>query len=191
MRGFTKQRHMLNRLISFFGGKRNNAAAVGLYRRIIDQARQPAFYSRHNVPDSLDGRFDMIVLHSFLVMRRLRASNTPAAQQLSQQLFDLQFADMDSSLREIGVGDLGVGKKVKVMAQAFFGRVEAYEAGLTATDDGILTDALSRNLYGTTQPALTGLIAMAGYMRATDRHLASQQDAEILAGNVDFLHPPA
>lgn len=165
--------------------------AVDLYRRIIEQARQPAFYSRLNVPDSLDGRFDMIVLHSFLVMRRLRVSNTPEAQKLSQQLFDLQFADMDNSLREIGVGDLGVGKKVKVMAQAFLGRVEAYEAGLTATDDGILTDALSRNLYGTTQPALTGLIAMAGYMRAADQHLADQRDAEVLAGNVDFPTPPA
>jgi len=182
---------MLNRLISFFGRKQDDTSAVGLYRSIVAQARQPDFYRRHGVPDSLDGRFDMVVLHSFLVMRRLRASSLPAAKELSQQLFDLQFADMDNSLREIGVGDLSVGKKVKAMAQAFFGRVEAYEAGLTTSDDGILTDALTRNLYGTTQPALTGLIAMAGYIRAADQYLAGQADAKILAGNVDFPPPPA
>jgi cytochrome b pre-mRNA-processing protein 3 len=182
---------MLSRLISLFGGKQHNPAAVALYRSIVEQARQPGFYSHHGVPDSLDGRFDMIVLHSFLVMRRLRAIGSKAADGLSQDLFDLLFADMDVNLREIGVGDLGVGKRVKKMAQAFYGRVEAYEAGLTATDDGILSDALGRNLYGTTQPALTALIAMAAYMRATDSHLAGQPEAEIMAGNVEFPMPAA
>jgi len=124
---------MLNRLISLFAGKQHNPAAVALYKCIVEQARQPDFYTHHGVPDSLDGRFDMIVLHTFLVMRRLRTIASQAAGQLSQDLFDLLFADMDSNLREIGVGDLGVGKRVKKMAQAFYGRVEAYEAGLTAT----------------------------------------------------------
>ncbi len=182
---------MLNRLISLFAGKQPNPAAVALYRHIVEQARQPDFYVRHGVPDSLDGRFDMIVLHAFLVMRRLRALRSEAASQLSQELFDLLFADMDNNLREIGVGDLGVGKRVKKMAQAFYGRVEAYEAGLTATDDAILTDALTRNLYGTIQPALTNQLAMAAYMRAADAHLASQQETEIMAGNVDFPAAPA
>ncbi len=182
---------MLNRLISLFGGKQPNPAAVALYRRIVEQARQPDFYSRHGVPDSLDGRFDMIVLHCFLVMRRLRTIASQAADGLSQDLFDLLFADMDSNLREIGVGDLGVGKRVKKMAQAFYGRVEAYEAGLTATDDAILTDALTRNLYGTTQPALPNQLAMAAYIRAADSHLAGQAEARIMSGNVDFPPAPA
>lgn len=182
---------MLNRLISLFAGKQPNPAAVALYRRIVEQSRQPDFYARHGVPDSLDGRFDMIVLHAFLVMRRLRAIGNEAANQLSQELFDLLFADMDNNLREIGVGDLGVGKRVKKMAQAFYGRVEAYEAGLTATDDAILTDALTRNLYGTTQPALPNQLAMAAYMRAAEAHLAAQSEAGIVAGNVDFPAAPA
>ncbi|WP_374466727.1 ubiquinol-cytochrome C chaperone family protein, partial [Ferrovibrio sp.] len=93
---------------------------MALYRAIVAQSRQAGFYREHGVPDSLDGRFDMIVLHSFLVMRRLRRIGA-AAEPLSQQLFDLMFADMDSNLREIGVGDLSVGKKVKAMAQAFYG----------------------------------------------------------------------
>lgn len=182
---------MLNRLISFLGGKQTDAAAVSLYRQVVAQARAPIFYSRHGVPDSLDGRFDMIVLHSFLIMRRLRASGTPAADRLSQQLFDLLFADMDSSLREIGVGDLGVGKRVKKMAQAFYGRLEAYEAGLAAPDDQALGEALSRNLYGTSQAPMEVLLAMARYVRSADRHLAGQSDADILAGNVDFMPAPA
>ncbi|WP_341894351.1 ubiquinol-cytochrome C chaperone family protein [Ferrovibrio terrae] len=181
---------MLNRLISYLSGKHNETAAVMLYRQIVAQARQPAFYDRHGVPDSLDGRFDMIVLHSFLVMRRLRRSGSEAAKELSQQLFDLQFADMDNSLREIGVGDLGVSKRVKVMAQAFFGRVEAYEAGLNAEDDRVLAEALTRNLYGTSQPPAAGLVAVAAYMRMADEQLAQQPDDSILAGNVDFLPPP-
>jgi len=181
---------MLNRLISLFAGKQPDPVAVALYKRIVEQARHPDFYARHGVPDSLDGRFDMIVLHAFLVMRRLRAIRSEAASKLSQELFDLLFADMDNNLREIGVGDLGVGKRVKKMAQAFYGRVEAYEAGLIATDDAILTDALTRNLYGTIQPALPNQLAMAAYMRAAETHLAAQQEVEIMAGNIDFPAPP-
>ena len=182
---------MLNRLFSMFAGRQPNPVAVALYRRIVEQARQPDFYARHGVPDSLDGRFDMIVLHTFLVMRRLRAMTSKAADDLSQEVFDLLFADMDSNLREIGVGDLGVGKRVKKMAQAFYGRVEAYEAGLIATDDAILTDALTRNLYGTIQPALPNQLAMAAYMRTADARLAGQPDSQIMAGNVDFPAAPA
>ncbi|QDO98791.1 hypothetical protein FNB15_16590 [Ferrovibrio terrae] len=182
---------MLNRLISLFAGKQHNPAAVALYRCIVEQARQPDFYTRHGVPDSLDGRFDMIVLHTFLVMRRLRNIVGQGGDQLSQDLFDLLFADMDNNLREIGVGDLGVGKRVKKMAQAFYGRVEAYEAGLLATDDAILTDALTRNLYGTTQPALPNQLAMAAYMRFAGTQLAGQTDTKILAGNVVFPAAPA
>lgn len=174
-----------------FAGRQPSPAAVALYRRIVEQARQPDFYARHGVPDTLDGRFDMIVLHTFLVLRRLRAVTSQAADDLSQDVFDLLFADMDSNLREIGVGDLGVGKRVKKMAQAFYGRVEAYEAGLIATDDAILTDALTRNLYGTTQPALPNQLAMAAYMRASEAHLAGLEDARIMAGNVGFPPPPA
>lgn len=182
---------MLNRLFSMFAGRQPDPAAVALYRRIVEQARQPDFYVRHGVPDSLDGRFDMIVLHAFLVMRRLRAMTSKAADDLSQEVFDLLFADMDSNLREIGVGDLGVGKRVNKMAQAFYGRVEAYEAGMIATDDAILTDALTRNLYGTIQPALPNQLAMAAYMRAADALLAGQPDAQIMAGNVEFPAAPA
>lgn len=168
--------------------------AVALYRQIVTQARQPVFYRDHAVPDTLDGRFDMIVLHAFLVMRRLKQIAGPEAQKVSQDLFDLLFADMDSNLREIGVGDLGVGKRVKKMAQAFYGRVEAYEAGLGAIDPVVLEQALARNLYGTLQgegrtpgevPAVA-LTALAAYLREADAVLMAQPDGAIVAGSLEF-----
>lgn len=177
---------MLNRLISFFRGSPSNETAIMLYRQIVAQARQPAFYLDHAVPDSLDGRFDMIVLHAFLTMRRLKRIPGLAAQRLSQQLFDLLFADMDSNLREIGVGDLGVGKRIKKMGQAFYGRVEAYEAGLSAATPHALTEALRRNLYGTVQVTDGVADAMAQYLRQADQTLVRLEDGDIMTGKLAF-----
>lgn len=177
---------MLNRIRLFFSPDRAKALAVLLYRQVVAQARQPDFYRVHGVPDTLDGRFDMVVLHAYLASRRLKAMNTAESQTLNQALFDLMFSDMDSSLREIGVGDLSVGKKVKVMAQAFYGRVEAYDAGLAAGEDSALAEALQRNLYGTVNPQPEHCLAMAGYIRQADKVLAAQADSEILAGKLEF-----
>ncbi|WP_298725189.1 ubiquinol-cytochrome C chaperone family protein [uncultured Ferrovibrio sp.] len=163
---------------------------MALYNRIVAQARQPVFYSHLSVPDSLDGRFDMIVLHAILVMRRLGQIGEEG-RKLSQALFDLLFADMDSSLREIGVGDLSVGKKVKAMGQAFYGRADAYEAALKAGTEEALTAALGRNLYGTQQPTPPAVSAMAAYMRQADAALAAQPPQELLAGNPTFPVPQA
>lgn len=179
---------MLKLISSFFGRRRKPAQTGELYSAIVTQARKSDFYSRLDVPDTLDGRFDMIILHAFLVMRRLGRIGAEG-RALSQALFDLLFADMDNSLREIGVGDLSVGKKVKVMAQAFYGRVEAYEAGLNAADSAVLKLALTRNLYGTANPSDHGLGAMAAYVRRADAVLALQPDREIIAGNPSFSPP--
>lgn len=181
---------MFNRILSLFGTKTAPDEAVAIYRDIVAQARIPVFYSACGVPDTLDGRFDMIVLHAYLTMRRLTAAGE-AGQTLSQALFDLMFADMDSSLREIGVGDLSVGKKVKVMAQAFYGRAEAYEAGLAAPDDDTLIAALNRNLYGTMPAQPAEAARMVAYMRAADVALRNQPDSELLGGKAAFPAPTA
>src|SRR3546814_2145912 len=91
---------MLTKVMSFFSPKPEKAVAVALYRIIVAQARLPRLYSEHGVPDTLDGRFDMIILHAYLTSRRLKAMNTEASQTLNQALFDLMFADMDSSMRD-------------------------------------------------------------------------------------------
>ena len=101
-------------------------SADQLYRRLVRQARDPVFYLHLGVPDTPDGRFDMIILHAFLVIRRLKAEHERTVG-LAQAIFDLMFADMDQNLREMGVGDLGVSKRIKGMAEACYGRTVAYE----------------------------------------------------------------
>ena len=138
-------------------------AAESLYAALVLQARQPEFYERLGVPDSVDGRFEMVALHLFIVLRRLKAE----PPSLGQALVDIFVEDMDASLREMGAGDLGVGRRVKQMAQAFYGRVAAYEQGLAGPEERLI-EALRRNVYGTAsrdgpQPAV--LAALAGYLR--------------------------
>ena len=125
-------------MTGFFGRRRQAAAARdaarALYKTAVARARDPVFYARYAVPDSLDGRFDMIALHVFLVLHRLKQEGDPT-KALAQILFDTMFADMDESLRELGVGDLSVGRRVKTMAEALYGRIAAYQAALDADDE--------------------------------------------------------
>lgn len=163
--------------------------AASLYRAVVEQSRRPDFYTGYGVPDSLDGRFELIALHMFVVLHRLKDGDE-AARRLSQDLFDTMFGDMDRSLREMGVGDLGVGKRVRAMAEALYGRIAAYEAGI-AGDDAVLTAALQRNLYGTLkggEPRATAGAALCAYLRAAVRELAAQPPARLAAGDVMF--PP-
>src|SRR5262245_1412590 len=144
--------------------------AAPLYAAAVAQARQPAFYAQQGVPDTVDGRFELVALHVFLVLQRLKAE--PQAAPFAQGLFDTMFGDMDRNLREMGVGDLSVGKKVKAMAQGLYGRIAAYETGLTE-GDAALQGALRRNLYGTlpdaAAPTEAQLAAMAAYLRTSSQ----------------------
>ena len=156
-----------------------------LYAAIVERSRDSRFYAAHGVPDSLDGRFEMLALHVYLVLRRLRAGG-PAAEQSAQALVDVLFADMDANLREMGAGDLGVGKRVKRMATGFYGRVAAYDEGQAKGD---AREALRRNLFGTVSPAPAQIEAMAGYLSRAEAALARQELPEILSGRPDFGRP--
>lgn len=177
-------------LTSFFRRSTVKESAHKLYLKLVGQARRPEFYTGCGVPDTLDGRFDMIVLHAFLLMARLKRDRDEAAP-LRQALFDVMFADMDRSLREMGVGDLGVGRRVKAMARGFYGRLAAYESSLADDDDTALAAALRRNLYGTVQPEIAHPARMADYVRREAASLARQDLEDLLAGQVTFGPPPA
>ena len=157
------------------------------YRRVVEQARQTIFFAEYGVPDTLDGRFELICLHAFLYLHRLK-TDRPQASPFCQSFFDRMFADFDRSLREMGVGDLSVGKHVKRMARAFYGRVLSYEAGL-AGDDSALAAALARNIFGTVAAPVCAANGMAAYVRCTVRGLRRQSAAELLAGDISFEIP--
>ena len=159
-----------------------------LYLQVVEQARTPLFYTDFGVADTVDGRFDMVTLHMFLLQHRLKREAAPAAD-LAAALMTVMANDMDRSLREMGVGDYSVGKRLKQMMGAFYGRAAAYESGLK-TDDAELAMAVSRNVFresGSTNDACRGL---AVYMRQQADQLAGQPTDRLLAGKVRFT-PPA
>jgi cytochrome b pre-mRNA-processing protein 3 len=171
-------------LKTLFKKDRRFDSAEAIYRKIVEQARKPIFYADLDVPDTVDGRFELVALHAFLVLRRLKP-DAGEKGDIGQALFDVMFEDMDLSLREMGAGDMGVGKRVKAMVQAFYGRVASYEAGLSA-EDGLLEDALARNLYGTTTPASASVSTLAAYVRNQDACLAETDMAAMHSGEFQF-----
>ena len=123
--------------------------AKSLYEEIVRTGRRPIFYEELEVPDSVDGRFEMISLHAVLVMLRLEDIGTAEAAVLSQALFDEMFRDMDRSLREMGISDLAVPKHMKRMLQGFNGRAKAYRDAIKGANTKELKEAIRRNVYGT------------------------------------------
>jgi len=168
------------KLAALFPRNTRVPAVHALYAALVEESRAPVFYELWGVPDTLDGRFEVVCLHAFLVLRRLKEADDAA--DFSQALFDLMFQDFDRNLREMGASDLGVGRQVKAMAQAFYGRIRAYERGLAGEED--LTGALKRNLYGTTAPEPAQLAAMADYLRRRAAALAATPVETLLAGRL-------
>jgi cytochrome b pre-mRNA-processing protein 3 len=173
--------------------RRRDPAASVLYQEIVGQARRPAFYLVCGVPDTVQGRFEMIALHMFLVLHRLKREGEPATA-LAQDLFDLMFQDMDRNLRELGTGDLAVGKRIKALAKGLYGRIAAYERGLgegggTAPDT--LEQAIARNVFPSGAPEAACLGALVDYMRRSPAVLAAQAYNELSAGRIAFAAVPA
>ena len=176
----------LDALKRLFSRPQTPAAAWELYRAAVAAARRPAVMLALGVPDTLDGRFELVTLHVALLLRRVQRA--PALDGLGQGLVDLFVADMDQSLREMGAGDLSVGKKVRRMASAFYGRLDAYSDGLDRGGD--LAAAAERNLYGTLEAAPGQAERAAAYIRAVEAALAVQEDAALAAGEAHFPDAP-
>src|SRR5262245_58230667 len=174
-------------ILQLFKRRRADGPAAQLHRAIVQQARQPGFYTALRVPDTVDGRFELIALHGFLVMHRLKGD--PTGVDLAREVAEEIFRDLDASLREMGAGDLGVGRRIKVMGEAFYGRIAAYDAALA--DDGDLAGALARNLYGTTAPAPETLAAASTYVRNSVNILKKQGFSDLAAGRLQFPPEPA
>ena len=170
-------------ILSLFRKNTATAPVYAVYTAIVAQSRQARFYADWQVPDTVTGRFDMISLHLALLFRRLRAE-TGDRKEFSQAVFDLFFKDMDRSLREMGIGDLGVPKRIQKMGNIFFGLLAAMNEAMDRGDREALIAVLSRNIFdGGTGPHVE---ALADYLLAEDKALAGQDAAAITGGNLSF-----
>lgn len=168
-------------LLGLFARKPHEREGFALYGAAVARARRPVFFAELGVPDTLDGRFDLVALQAGLLVCRIARDPDPRAKDLAQAVFDAMFADMDVNLREMGVGDLSVGKRVKRMWEAFHGRARAYEAALEAGDRAALEAALVRNVWrGEAPPGAAARLA--AHAAAEHAALAAIPFAELLAG---------
>lgn len=169
-------------ILPLFRRHRRPDTISALYGAIVAQTRRPVFYREYAVPDTLDGRFDLLLLHLVLALRRIRAAEN--GQTLSQQLFDHFCSDMDHNLREAGTGDLAVPKRMRAIGEAFYGRFQAYDEALAGSQ---LESVLIRNVYGGKAVASAGRLAI--YIQRVDAHLATLDSAGLLRGDLSFPEP--
>jgi cytochrome b pre-mRNA-processing protein 3 len=139
------------------------------YRSIVAQSRQPRFYAEWGIPDTVTGRFDMVSLHLALLLWRLKRE--ASARDFTQALVELFFRDMDRSIRELGVSDLGVPKKIKTMGNVFYGLVAALDPALDAGDATALATIIERNVYGAPH---AGIASLAAYLVDQSRELTAR-----------------
>lgn len=171
-----------------FGRRPNQAITDALYGQIVAAARQPWFYSAWGVPDTPLGRFEMLSVHMFLFLERARGGSAALADA-AQDLTDEFFKDVEHSLRELGIGDMGVPRRMKKLARMFYGRAEAYRAAIEAGDRAALAAALARNVRPD-DTAWKQAAALAAYMEAAAARLAAQEEAGMLAGRIAFPAAP-
>lgn len=181
--------------------KEDRRASAGLYNAIVAQSRLPVFYTQHLVPDTITGRFEMIVLHLFLVLERLQLATGDEAQpaeRFGQALNEAFVSDMDDAMRELGVADVRVGERMHQAAGAYFGRLMAYRRAMAqppvAAGGDALAAAIARNILVDVDGAAAAAQALADYARDGARHLVGQAYASLSAGIVTFPilpEPPA
>ena len=154
------------------------------YKKIVTMARNIELYEKGGVSDTLEGRYELIVLHSHLFIRKLIKSGT-IGKSISQEIIDILVKDFDYSLRELGIGDLSVGKNIKKMLEGYYGRAEAYEKALS---DGpkSLVSALKKNLYGSIKPSNLEIEYIRNYISNLRDELDTKSDSELRGGLPDM-----
>lgn len=159
-----------------------------LYGRVVAAARRPAFYADFGVPDTPEGRYELIALHLFLVLERLRREGG-AGEEVSRHVLEAFVTDMDDCMREMGVGDLTVPKRVKRAAAGFYERAGDYRRGLEAGSDATLATALQGYIFNA-GPVPDAGAQLQDYVRSNAAHLDAVPARDLLAGRIAFLALP-
>ncbi|HWK14319.1 MAG TPA: ubiquinol-cytochrome C chaperone family protein [Rhizobiaceae bacterium] len=176
---------MFNRLFGL-AARRDTAVIDALYGEIVAAARQPAFYADLDVPDTPLGRFEMLSLHVFMFLHRVRGEAAPLPD-IAQELVDEFFKDVDHSIRELGISDTGVPKRMKKLSRMFYGRVASYGEALDANDGAALAAALARNVRP--DVAWPHAEELAVRMFALRESLAAQTPASFSSGHLSMVSP--
>lgn len=162
------------------------SAGARLYAATVGQARAPAIYAELGAPDTPDGRFEVYTLHVLMVLARLKGQG-PRAAQVSQALFDAYLSGLDHGLRELAVGDLAVGKTMRKLGEAFYGRGQALEKALAAPDRGELAALLTRTVRG--GEAGADVAALTSYVQRAQAALGAMSTERLLEGEIDWPAP--
>jgi cytochrome b pre-mRNA-processing protein 3 len=162
--------------------------ATELYGRAVAQARLPRFYADWAVPDTPEGRLEMVMLHVTLLLQRLGSGDTLGGR-LARALSEVFITDMDDNMRELGIGDLSVPRKVKKAAAALFDRTVAVSAALGETSDDALAGIFARHVWAGAAAPMDAPPALAGYARRCADSLVGQSDADLFAGVASFPAP--
>ena len=183
---------MFKAISGLFAKKPYQISAQLIYKKLVTQARDPYFYKYLSVKDDIDGRFDMICLHLYLVLDRLE--NNPTADDMTQYMVNYMISDMDRNFREMGVSDIGVGRKVQKLATALYGRLEIYQISndKIATDGGkAFAAAICRNIYRSDMADNNDnklpYDKISKYAIAQQKFLAKLNLDDLLVGNISFI----
>jgi cytochrome b pre-mRNA-processing protein 3 len=176
-------------IFGLFRTKNHNRIIVDRqYATLAATARTPDFYARLDVPDTVMGRFEMLSVVMILFFRRTRASAT-SGQELAQEIVDAFFQDIDYSIRELGIGDNSVPKRMKKFASMFYGRLESYAAAMDGSDHEALAAALRRNIHPDNAGEAPSMTGLANWMMTAEGHLGQVSEAEIATGSATFPPP--
>ena len=170
-------------VFGLFRRSANEAVIERLYASVVAASRRQTLYVDFAVPDTFEGRFESLTLHAALVLRRLKACPPPGSD-MAQHLVDTLFKHLDRTLREMGVGDTTVPKRMKALAEAFLGRSSAYQDALAAGGDALAV-ALERNIYGGRQDGRR----LARYVEASVQRLDAEALQGFIEGNIAFADP--
>ncbi|KQQ59016.1 MULTISPECIES: ubiquinol-cytochrome C chaperone family protein [Rhizobium/Agrobacterium group] len=188
-RDFVDQYSEISMVFGLFKKKNNNRVIVDRqYAALTTAARQPGFYLYLNVPDTVMGRFELLAIVMILYFRRTKSSQT-SGQEIAQEIIDAFFQDLDHSMRELGIGDQGVPKRMKKFAGMFYGRLESYAAALDGDDVDALAAALARNIYPQSEATPADMRGLATWMMAASDALTAQSEDLIATGQVTLPTP--
>jgi cytochrome b pre-mRNA-processing protein 3 len=168
---------------TLFRTRPEKETGLAIHAAIAKAARQPALFGDNGVPDTLEGRFELVLLHTALVLTAMRSETEEYPNLVCQQVFDAMFDDFDAAMREMGVGDSGVGKKIRFMAEGFYGRASHYKDALANDDENVLDQVIARNLMGS-ETVDHRAKALSAYVRAAANALTKQGSSQLASGEL-------